>query len=198
MVTVEQVALHAGLTLPVGEADLPAVQEAISSAHRRATAFLNRPTMPAQFVQTGVVAGGSGWLLEHDPVIEVVSAVPELDQVGGYPTGRYTVTYRAGLDPDADPAYGAALDEWVIAAAAASPLVRRIAQNTAGARIVAQVNVEGQGVTYESTAPAAGSGSAAAGAPPSLEDLRPWKRWHVSQRPGIGPHPAQTGAAWWL
>lgn len=202
MVTAEQVALHAGLTLPVGEDVLPAIEEAIASAHRQATAYLGRPSTPATFTQRGVVPGGSrGWALDHDPVIEVVSATPEMDQVGGYPTGRYTIVYRAGLDPDGDPAYAAALQEWVIAAAKASPLVRRIAQNTPGARIVAQVNVEGQGVTYESDAPqqsggGGGAGAGAAGAPPSLDVLQPWRKVAVSQRPGIEPHPAWTGAAW--
>lgn len=198
MVTVEQVAMHAGLPHPVREQDLPVIEEAIAAAHRQATAYLGRPTVPTEFTQTGVMAGQSGWLLDHDPVIEVLSVVPEVDQAGGYPSGRYTIVYRAGLDPAADPAYAAALDEWTIAAAAASPLVRRIAQHEPGARIIAKVNVEGQGVDYESTAPAGGAGSGAAGAPPTLDVLRAWKRVGVYQRPGIGPHPAWTGAAWWL
>ncbi|MET7335931.1 hypothetical protein [Nonomuraea sp. NPDC005650] len=196
--TAEQVAIHAGLPLPVKEEDLPAVQEAIASAQRRAAAYLGRPAVPTEFTQSGVVAGPSGWLLGQDPVIEVISAVPEVDQVGGYPTGRYTVRYLAGLDPAADPAYAAALDEWVIGDAAASPLVRRIAQSAPGARIISKVNVEGQGVDYESTAPAGGPGSGAAGAPPTLDILQKWRQVAVFQRPGIGPHPARTGAAWWL
>lgn len=198
MVTVEQVALHAGLPLPVGEDALPALQEAIASAYRRAAAYLDRPATPAQFTQRGVrSAVGAGWVLDHDPVVEVISATPEVDPVDGRPSGLYTVVYRAGLDPDSDPAYAGALEEFVIAAAVASPLVRRIVQNTPGARIVAQVTVEGQGVTYESSAGAA-AGSGGAGAPPTLDSLAPWARVAVSQRPGVGPHPAQTGAAWWL
>ncbi|MFI9845106.1 hypothetical protein ACIHFD_49365 [Nonomuraea sp. NPDC051941] len=195
-VTPEQVAIHAGLPLPLSEDALPAVEEAIADGYREVVAYLGRPAVPATFTQRGVAAGPDGWLLDQDPVLEVLSAVPEVDQVSGAPTGGWTITYRAGLDPEQDLVYGQALMRYVIAAAVTSKPVRRLAQNAAGARIITRVNVEGQGVEYETSGAASGSG--AAGASPTLDTLEQWQRVVVSQRPGIGPHPAQTGAAWLL
>ncbi|MGW0485753.1 hypothetical protein [Nonomuraea sp. NPDC003214] len=198
-VTAEQVAIRAGLSLPVDEGMLPVLAEAIASGYRTAAGYLMRPAKPTEFTQRGVAAGPYGWLLDQDPVLEIVSAVPEV--VDGYPTGRWTVVYRAGLDPDGDPSYGAALTEYVIAHAAESGPVQRLAQ-AAGARLHKSVSVEGQAVTYESSRASAGSGagsgSGVAGAPPTLDSLSPWRVVAVAQRPGIGPHPAQTGAAWRL
>ncbi|WP_433542083.1 hypothetical protein ACQP10_37995 (plasmid) [Streptosporangium sandarakinum] len=194
----EQVAMRAGLPLELDADDRAVIEEAIEDAYGDVAAHLDYSPVPATFTERGLRPNpGGAWQLQHDPVIEVVSATAEADPVSGQPTGLFTVVYRAGLDPVADPVYGRALKRYVLAAAAASPMVRRLAQRVPGARLVASVNVEGQGVTYESSG-AGAPGSGAAGAPPTLESLDGWQRRAVSQRPGIGPHPMQTGAAWLL
>ncbi|MFD9947699.1 hypothetical protein ACFWYW_46465 [Nonomuraea sp. NPDC059023] len=194
-VTPEQVAIHAGLPLPVAEEDLPIVEEALADAYRAVAAHLNCAPTPVTVTQAGVPAGRT-WQLDQGPVIVILSAVPETDPGSGRPTGLFTITYRVGRDPDADPAYGLALARYVAAAAANSRLVRRLADRYGVARTKKSVSVEGQSVTYDDAE--ASPGSAAAGALPTLESLDGWHYHAISQRPGIGPHPAQTGAAWLL
>ncbi|MER5322359.1 hypothetical protein [Streptosporangium roseum] len=197
-VTPEKVAVRAGLPPELDAAHRAVIEEAIEDAYGGVAAYLGYSPVPATFTERGLRPNPGGtWQLQHDPVIEVLSATPETDPVNGQPTGLFVVVYRAGLDPHADPVYGRALMRYVAAAAAASPMVRRLAQNVPGARLIKTVNVEGQGVGYEDSG-AGAPGSGAAGAPPTLDSLDGWQRRAVSQRPGIGPHPMQTGAAWLL
>lgn len=196
-VTPEQVAVRAGLPLELDASTRTLIEEAIDDAYGEVAAFLGYSPLPETFVDRGVAPGVGAWPLRHDPVIEVISAEPETDPQSGYPSGLFTITYRAGLDPHDDPVYGKALKRYVTAAAVASPMVRRLAQDVPGALLRTGVSVEGQSVTYESSG-AGAPGSGAAGAPPTLDSLEGWQRRTVSQRSGIGPHPMQTGAAWLL
>ncbi|SDH67149.1 hypothetical protein SAMN05421505_12022 [Sinosporangium album] len=190
----ERVAARAGLPLPLAPAQRAAIEEAVTDALAQAAAELGKLPTPETITETGVRPGPrGGWQLSYDPVIAVESAAPESGQ-DGHPTGLYTVTYRAGLDPATDRVYGQALSRFVAAAAAASPMVRRLAQNVPGARLVRQVNVEGQGITYEDT-PTSSSGSGGAGAAPTVDSLKRWKRRGAYQQPGIAPHPME---GWWL
>ncbi|WP_449065244.1 hypothetical protein [Planomonospora algeriensis] len=192
--TPEKVAVRAGIPAPLTADDRAAIEEAIEDALAEAGAYLGRPPLPEQYTQRGVVPDGrGGWLLDHEPLIEVISATAELHPVTGEPVGSYTIVYRAGLDPEADRRYGRVLARIVAWSAAASPIVRRIAQ-TKGVRIRTSVNVEGQGVTYESSQAQAGSG--AAGASPVLAELDEWVAHTVYQAPGRGAHPIETGTAW--
>ncbi|GAB2467628.1 hypothetical protein GCM10027187_39770 [Streptosporangium sandarakinum] len=194
LVTPEKVAVHAGVPTRLEPGDRAAIEMAIEDALAEVAAYLDRPPLPEQFTERGVVPDGrGGWSLNYDPLIEVVSATAETHPVTGEATGAYTLVYRAGLDPAADRRYGAVLARFVSWAAAAHPIVRRLVQ-AKGVRLQASVNVEGQGVTYESTQVAAGSG--VAGAPPTLADLDGWVRHTVYQAPGRAPHPIETGAAW--
>ncbi|GAA2692019.1 hypothetical protein GCM10010412_082690 [Nonomuraea recticatena] len=194
LVTPEKVAVRAGLPTLLDAGMRAAIEEAIADGFAEAAAHLNRSPTPETFTQRGVVPDGrGGWLLNHGPLIEVLSATAETHPVNGALTGAYTIVYRAGLDPDADRRYGSVLARFVLWSAAASPIVRRIAQEK-GVRLQSAVNVEGQGVTYESSQVTAGSG--VAGAPPTLADLDEWVSHTVYQAPGRGPHPIETGVAW--
>lgn len=194
LVTPEQVAVRAGLPTPLDAGVRAAIEEAIEDALAEAATYLCRSPVPETFTQRGVVPDGrGGWLLDNDPLIEVVSAVPETHPVTGVTTDAYTITYRAGLDPESDRRYGRVLRRFVTWSAAANPIVRRVAQDK-GIRLITSVTVEGQGVTYESGQAAAGSG--VAGAPPTLADLDEWVGYTLYQRPGRGAHPIETGAAW--
>ncbi|MFG6197760.1 hypothetical protein [Nonomuraea sp. JJY05] len=194
VVTPEKVAVRAGLPTPLDADVRAAIEEAIQDAFDEAATYLGRSPVPETFTQRGVVPDGrGGWLLDHEPVIEVLSATPETHPVTGVTTDAFTIVYRAGLDLESDRRYGRVLRRFVTWSASASPIVRRIAQDK-GIRLITSVNVEGQGVTYESGQAAAGSG--VAGAPPTLADLDEWVGHTVYQRPGRAPHPIETGAAW--
>lgn len=71
-------------------------------------------------------------------------------------------------------------------------MVRRIAQEIPGARLQASVNVEGQGVTFESLPGGPGQGGT-----PTLESLEAYRRLTVGQPEGIAPHPLDGGQLWW-
>ncbi|MET8006165.1 hypothetical protein [Nonomuraea glycinis] len=192
VVTPERVAVRAGLPLPLSEEQRLVVAEAIGDGFGEVAAYLGRPPLPEEIEEAGVLPDGrGGWELVHGPADEVLSAVAETD-AGGDLTGRYTVTYRAGLDPASNSVYGRALARYVAAAAAASPMVRRVVQQAEpDARLVKQANVEGQGITWEDSG-GGEAGSGAAGAPPTLDSLKRWKRRSVYQEPGIAPHPLEV------
>ncbi|WP_433513738.1 hypothetical protein ACQP2T_61015 [Nonomuraea sp. CA-143628] len=196
VVAPEKVAVRAGLTLPLSEEQRETVAGAISDAFGDVAAYLGKPPLPVTLVQRGARGDGrGGWRLAYDPVIEVLSAVAETG-VDDELTGLYTITYRAGLDPIANPVYGKALGRYVSAAAAAHPMVRRAVQTDAPqTRLIKQANVEGQGVTFEDTSGGA-AGSGAAGAPPTLDSLKRWRRRGVNQQPGIAPHPLEITWRW--
>ncbi|MEU4331372.1 hypothetical protein [Nonomuraea dietziae] len=194
LVTPEKVAVRAGLPAALDADDRALVEEAIDDAFAEVASHLGRSPVPETFTQRGVVQDGrGGWCLDYEPVIEVVSATAETHPVNGALTGAYTIVYRAGLDPESDPRYGRVLRRYVTWSAAVSPIVRRLTQ-AKGVRLQTSVNVEGQGVVYESTQSAAGSG--VAGAPPTLADLDEWVHHTVYQAPGRAPHPIETGTAW--
>ncbi|MGW2223732.1 hypothetical protein ACWCSD_52840 [Nonomuraea sp. NPDC001684] len=194
LVTPEKVAIRAGIPTPLDADVRAAIEEALDDALAEAATHLDRSPIPEAVTQHGVVPDGrGGWLLDNEPVIDITSVTPETDPGTGNLTGRYTITYRAGLDPETDRRYGRVLRRFLLWSAVANPIVRRTAQ-AKGVRLIASVNVEGQGVTYESGQAAAGTG--VAGAPPSLADLDAWVSHTVYQRPGRGPHPIETGAAW--
>ncbi|MEU4229493.1 hypothetical protein AB0F17_34795 [Nonomuraea sp. NPDC026600] len=196
IVNADEVAVRAGLTLPLDATARATVEVALEDAYAEVTAYLGRPPLPETFTQKGVRADGrGGWLLNYDPVVEVLSVVREpdaMDPAWEYSPLRFTITYQAGLDPAADPRYGRILARYLKWAAANSPIVRRLAQQIPGSRLIASVNVEGQGVSYESAA----TGPDAAGTPPTLASLDEWVRPIVYQAPGLGPHPVETGMAW--
>lgn len=194
LVTPEKVAVRAGIPTPLDPDVRAAIEEALDDALAEATVHLGRSPVPETLTQRGVVPDGrGGWLLNHEPVIDVTTVTPETNPATGALTGVYTITYRAGLDPESDRRYGRVLTRFLLWSAVANPIVRRVAQEK-GVRIITSVNVEGQGVTYESGQAAAGTG--VAGAPPSLADLDEWVGHTVYQAPGRGPHPIETGAAW--
>ncbi|MEU4703378.1 hypothetical protein [Nonomuraea dietziae] len=198
LVSPERVAVRAGLSLPLDPSQRETVAEALDDALGEVAAFLGKPPVPWTVTERGVSGDGrGGWRLRHHPVVEIQSVTAETDPVSGGLSGLYTVVYTAGLDPAADRVYGMALARYLAAAAAASPMVRRLAQDVPGARLVKRANVEGQGVEFEDAAGTAGSG--AAGAPPALDSLKRWRKRGAFQEPGIAPHPLEVtwSRPWW-
>ncbi|MER6830949.1 hypothetical protein ABT352_33485 [Streptosporangium sp. NPDC000563] len=192
VVTVEDVAVRLKMSRTLTPDQRTAMQDAIDDAIGAVAAHLHVSPVPEQFTERGVRPVGDAWPLTHDPLIEVVSATPETDPVSGDPTGAYTIVYRAGLDPDADPVYRRALRSYVLAHASAMPHIVELAPR---GRRVKSSSLEGQSVTYDSD-PQAGSG--VAGAPPSLTSLDYWRRINTSQAAGIAPHPLDvTNMRWW-
>ncbi|GHE31680.1 hypothetical protein GCM10017673_38040 [Streptosporangium violaceochromogenes] len=186
MATPEDVAIRIRLPRPLSPEQRLILQDAIDDALAAATTHLRTSPIPRQYTEHGVTPAAGSWPVKRRPLIEIVSTAPELE--GGNPTGRYTVVYRAGLDPQADPDYGAALRRYVLGHAESMPQVVEI--SPAGRRI-RSAGLEGQNITYE-TGPQPGSG--AAGAPPTLATLSPWRLLNAYQPTETAPHPLD---AWW-
>jgi hypothetical protein len=141
--------------------------------------------MPRTYTETGLIPYPSGYNLIHAPLVAIISQTAEYD-VDGNATGRYTVTYTAGLngvsDADLEP-----LRRFVRTHAFYSPTLQALLreQNPALARQVASVSVEGQSVTYSDTYDTADAepGSGAPGSLPTLASCDRWRRRSVYQRP---------------
>ncbi|MGR6924562.1 hypothetical protein ACU635_60815 [[Actinomadura] parvosata] len=113
VVSPEKVAARAGLTLPLTEEQRETVAEAIGDAFGDVAVYLGMPPLPVTWVQRGARGDGRGeWRLAFDPVIEVLSLVAETGPDGEL-TGLYTITYRAGLNPQENPVYGKAVTPYV-------------------------------------------------------------------------------------
>ncbi|MEV7011799.1 hypothetical protein [Streptosporangium sp. NPDC051022] len=181
VVTPEEVAVRISLARPLTPEQRAVIQDAIDDALATVTAHLHTFPVPRLITEHGVLRQGDSWAVKRHPIVEIVSATAETSS--GEPTGRYTVVYRAGLDPDADPDYGAALRRYVLGHAAAMPHIVQLSPN---GRRVKSASLEGQSVTYTDD-PQAGSG--AAGAPPTLTSLSYWRVLSVHQPDGIAPHP---------
>ncbi|MEV8634262.1 hypothetical protein AB0395_21665 [Streptosporangium sp. NPDC051023] len=179
IVSVSDVARHLRIGEPWNEDDRWLIQQAIFDAQTDLEAYLGRPITPRLYTQKGLWPISShphGYVLAYTPVIAVLSATPETFE--GQSTGRYTVTYTAGLDaanaPDLEP-----MRRLVRAHAMASPVLRDLAQRlgAASARVPQSVAVEGQSVTYadEKNASQAEQGDRAAGSLPTFATCRQWR-----------------------
>lgn len=182
LVSPESIAVKAGMTLPLTEAQREIFTDAILDAQSDVRAYLGVAILPTTFTESGRHDDGTGkWNLDEDniPLIEVLDVTPET--TGGLLTGKFTITYRAGLDAKNDPELYAIV-RYVKAAALNSPEVTRlwkIATKTKGD--VKSVTTEGQSISYDK-ATLGGGGVAGSGAPGSLPTLASLDKWRVAGR----------------
>ncbi|GAB2858415.1 hypothetical protein GCM10022221_67400 [Actinocorallia aurea] len=203
--TVEEIAILAGLPLPLDAADEAAVTMAIRDAQADLVAYLGRPVTPQDRVDHNVSQNWDGtWTLTHSPVLEVTAVEAEY-LPSGAGSGLYTVRYRAGLDAsdledeDVEP-----LRRFVREHARLGDVVQRLVRKLSpgSGRKVTSASTEGQSVSYADTVSAGSAGSGAAGAPPTLASCDRWRMvpGTVYQRPGVnqpwpyGPPPAGSPA----
>lgn len=200
VVTPETIAARAKIPLPLAPDDRDVIRDAILDAQADVVAYLGRPITPTTYVERDRYAWPQGWDLvsaPDEPLIDVVSAVPQLDTYNA-PTGYFTVTYVAGIDAKHDAALSP-IRRFVKAHALRSGdvelLWKRVVQP---AGTIKNVSAEGQSVTYdtptlggsnEGTAKGAGSG-----APGSLPTLASLDRWRLA---GRRVHVARGRAAEW-
>ncbi len=187
MVPADTVARIAKLTRPLDEETQWIVEQAILDAQSDVAAYLGQPIVPALTHETGLwpqtggsLTAASTWLLSGEPVIAVLSAIPDVSW-----HGTYTVYYTYGLDAANDPALEP-IRRWVRAAALASPGVAEAyeTQNPVASRVITSLSAEGQSVAYGSVSvPGSSAGGAAgSGAPGSVPLLSSLDRWRVAGR----------------
>lgn len=178
----EALATKIGVALPLTTERRSTLRDAIVAAQADVCAYLGRDSLvPTQRTETGLWDAGPEWLLNCDEdVISIVSTIPEQD-LGGAPTGTYTVIYLAGLDAANDPALEP-IRRYVIAHAKNQPEVTdlwRVATNTKGR--VKTLSAEGQSVTFE-TPSLGGGGKTGSGDPGSLPNIATLDRWRLAGR----------------
>lgn len=180
IVSASDVARQLGLPQPLSEDDQWSLERAIGDAQSDLEAYLGRAATPQTFTETGLIAYPGGWRLKHAPVLSVVSATAETD-TSGRPTGLYTVEYVAGLDGVTDPELEP-LRRFVRAHAIYSPEIQIMFRQVAPerARLVEQVAVEGQSVTYVDSY--AAPGAPGSGSPGALPTLASCDRWRIAGR----------------
>jgi hypothetical protein len=188
VITPEEVAGRLQLPLPLADAVKKVLTEAIVDAQDDVQGYLGIPVTPQTVVLRNVVPrwlidGYDGWLINDPYLIEVVSAVPQVD-VNGFPLDLYTVTYTAGLDVANDPTLRP-IKRYIKAAAQADPDVVQMWQEVTGIRgPVMNASTDGQSVTYQPLT-RGGGGAAGSGAPgtlPTLESLASWRSHTAYQR----------------
>ena len=177
-------------------------------------AYLHRSIVVAQYQETGrwpqtspfeVLDLGEQWQLSRPDVQTIVSTVAETDPATSRPTGRYTVTYTAGLDVAADGQYAPILRRIVAAVLGSPEAIREARAAGAGpARVVKSLSVGGdsQSVTYGDDVPAsARAGDSAPGAIPPLSVLDPWVlplvNVYQARRPAPEQWPYSPISTWW-
>lgn len=174
IVATADVGTRAGLPVPLNDQDQALITAAIVEAQVDLEAYLGRPVTPREFTQTGCIPYLNGWDLAEDPVLQVISSVSETGP-DGRETGRYTVTYRAGLDGANDPDL-APLRRYVTVHAAYAPQVMQRATDGPGGRVEKSLSVEGQSVTYENAYTPGVPGSGTPGSLPTLSSCDRWRR----------------------
>lgn len=188
VVPVERIAKRLGLDVPLDDTSEAIITDAILSAQAEVEGYLGRNITPMQFIQRGAIAYADGWHLSEPKVLTVDLVVPEVDPIDGSPTGRYTVTYTAGID--ARSAQYGVIQRYVYNAALGDPEVARLwqAKQGAAAKRERNVSVEGQSISYDYLTPTgverAGSGGGSAA--PTLASMDRWRLAgrRVFQRPG--------------
>ena len=158
---------------------LAAVADAVLDAQADAQAYLGRPLLPAQYVQTCCYPYLDGWRLDEDPVLEIVTAVAETYPLVGGLTGLYTVTYIGGLDARVDsPDDCSAVRRWVKAAAANDPTVIRAWSAGGAVGLRRSVTTDGQSVTFDNLGLGGGgqAGTDSPGALPSKSSMDALRR----------------------
>lgn len=182
LVSPETLAVRAGMTLPLTEAQREIITDSILDAQSDVTAYLGQQILPAVYTESGRYDRGDGqWNLndENVPIIEILDVTPETRE--GRPTGLYTITYRAGIDAKNDPLLRPIV-RYVTAHALNSPEVTRLWEITVKPKgRIKSATTEGQSVTYD-RATLGGGGNAGSGAPGALPTLASLDRWRIAGR----------------
>jgi hypothetical protein len=199
VVDVDYVARRMGINLADISADQRfLIQEAIAEAQGEVEAYLNQPVVPRLYTETERLPYADGWRLTYGPVVQIVSAVPEVYEDDSL-TGYFTVTYYAGLNAASDEAYRPIRTE-VVDRIFEDPSVQQVWRSVTPAdqaRRIRSASVEGQSATYDWLTPGgAVEGSRALGAqedPQKRMERRVgrWRRRSVFQRRGE-PYPSSV------
>lgn len=186
----------AGITAPT-DAQTQVAVDAILEAQSDVIAYLGRPITPTMYVEPHRYAYYDGWILEaapDEPLIEIVSAVPELGPTGA-PTDYFTVTYTAGIDARTDPSLEP-IRRYVRVHALNSPDFTRmwkVATKAEGE--VRSLSAEGQSVSFAPATLGGGGGKPGSGEPGSLPTLGSLDRWRVAGRRAYQA-PTRTLSPW--
>lgn len=152
------------------------LRQAIADVQADVVAHLGRSITPETRVATGVWASAGGWHLpDTEPVLSIVTAVPEAD-AWGHLTGRFTVTYTCGLDARTEAKY-APIRRYVMAWATVHDAVG--AHVPSSRREITSVSVEGQSVTFK---PVGGVDPATIPVEQRLPQLSSLDRWRIAGR----------------
>lgn len=178
IVSPEALAVSMRIPLPIDDDSREILTSAILAAQSDVVAYLGRPILPQQYVEKGVWPNGDEWALcipDNDPLVKVISAVPEDDY------GTYTVTYIAGIDAKTGAEYEP-IRRYVLAHAANLPESLRLWRFIVKPKgAIKSSSTEGQSVSYE-TPTLGGGGAAGSGSPGALPTLSSLDKWRVAGR----------------
>jgi hypothetical protein len=161
------------------------IEAAILDAQADVEAYLGRPIMPVERVETGRWPYADGWDLdpgdEPRTSITVLSSAAETDE-NGSATGYFTVTYRVGLNAKTDRDLRPVLRFIAYAAMNTDAVVQTWAKATKAKGPVKSMGAEGQSVTFDR--PNLGVTGTKPGdlAPGSAPTLRSLDRWRLAGR----------------
>jgi hypothetical protein len=205
LVSPESIAVLAGVGLPLNSAQREIITGAITDAQSDVRTYLGRVIVPTLYTETGRHDNGHGqWNLDPDnvPLLEVLAVTPETSD--GTATGRFTITYRAGLDAKNDPDLSPIV-RYVKAAALNSPEIILMWKAATRARgDVKSVTTDGQSISYD-TPSLGGGGAAGSGSPGALPNLASLDYWRVAGRRVFQretpyrppwPHSSMNGRRW--
>jgi hypothetical protein len=182
VVSPETVAVAAGMSLPITNAQRVDLTNHILASQGRLAAGLNRETLvPVERTLNGLwplrvfpLNDVRAWGIYEDDWISISTWTAQID-------GTFSVTYQVGLDGRAEPA----IRDWVARDAAVAWRSSPAGQAVFG-RVIASASTEGQAISYErNEGSSAGRGSLTA---PSLEELKRFRRFPVYQRRGVPVH----------
>jgi hypothetical protein len=195
IVTAEDIARRLRLPLPLSDEDQATFDGAIQDAQADVVAYLGRELTPQVYTESGLLPYAEGWRLHHDPLLSVQSVTAETyPDDATQPTGRYTVTYLAGIDAADDPELEP-IRRFIFTHALYSPDVQQVFRTVAPdrARRAFWVSVEGQQVRYDDVYATSGA-TPGSGAPGSLPTLKSLDRWRVAGRRVPDHRPTPEGS----
>jgi hypothetical protein len=188
IVSPEDLAEDADMTLPLTDSQRRIITRSILAAQSKVVAHLGRAIVPTVYTEHGRWDVFGQWNLTplDEPVRDVLTVTAET--ISGQPTGRYTVTYLAGLDAKNDPDL-APIREFVTADAMNSPGFTRMWRTaTKPERDIRSAATQGQSISY-APATLGGGGKGQPGELPTLASLNRWRLIGVHQRPVEEPPP---------
>lgn len=181
IVSPEKLAKKAKIPLPLSEENRELIIDCIRDAQADVISYLGRQIVPTVFSEAGRVDVFGHWDLTplDIPLIEITGVTTEMSN--GQPTGRFTITYSAGLNVKDDPALSP-IRRYITAHAMNSPefvLLWREATKIRGN--IKSSTTDGQSVSYD-TPTLGGGGVAGSGAPGALPTKASIDKWRLAGR----------------